>query len=131
MYESRFQKVSNLIMETGISIIFVMMYYFQNVNHATALCILAIAVIFISQFLIMMLTLSKGIKDVVIWYQKRKKVIMASSTMTEKSIVNKVYEAGKLDYMQTKTSSLKPIQEEMELEEGLKYNMPIEESKGS
>jgi hypothetical protein len=63
MFESRFQKVSNLIMEVSISIIFLCAYIFQNVDSTSMLEVFVIFMIFFSQFLIMLLTVIKGIKD--------------------------------------------------------------------
>ena len=49
--------------------------------------------------------------------------------MTEKSVLSKVVDDQKPDFLYTNNSALKPIQEELELEDGSKRKMPAEETK--
>ena len=99
MYETRFQKVSNLIMESCNTFVFFSAYYFQNSDHSSVLSMIVMAYILLSQFAILILTFSKGIKDIVLWYQsKKKQVVSASSIMTEKSVMGKVIEDASPNY---------------------------------
>lgn len=113
MYENKFQKVSNLIMETGITIVFFSAYYFQNESESSILKFFVIGVIFFSQFLIMMLTISKAIKDMVIKYQNSKGKIMG----TKKGIDQKIYDKSifdmtrKSEILHTKSPVMKTIEE--------------------
>lgn len=129
MYESRFQKVSNLVMEVGIVIVFFSAFIFQNQSNTGAVEGIVIGVIFLSQFIIMMLTLFKGIKDMLLKYQNRKKRlgIDPHTVMTEKAVARHILDKSHSEYLQTKTPVLKTIDEDPEL--GFDKKMPVEEAK--
>ena len=95
-------------------------FYFHNSSHSNVLSICVIAYILLSQFAILILTFSKGIKDIVLWYQSKKQVSSSSSIMTDKSVLGKDIEDPNLNYLPTHSAALKPIKEEVEQEDEYK-----------
>ncbi|CAI2363489.1 unnamed protein product [Moneuplotes crassus] len=73
MFENRFQKVSNLIMEVSILYIFASVYIFQNSKGLEDEAkVLALFILFSSQFLLMLMTISKSIREMLIEWKERK-----------------------------------------------------------
>jgi len=91
MFEDRFQKVSNLIMEFAILYIFGTTYLFQNTesfNDEGKFSVLL--VLFSSQMILMVMTISKSIKEILIDYKTKKanrnKRLPNTSVITDKNI---------------------------------------------
>lgn len=71
IFESKFQKVSNLIMEGSIVYVFGAAYVLHNTQHPNLTKNLVIAVIFLSQMSVLLMTLSMSIKELVIKAKKK------------------------------------------------------------
>ena len=129
MFESKFQKVSNLVMEVGIMLVFFSAFIFQNTSHNKATEVGVVCIIFCSQFIIMMLTLLKGIKDMLLKYQNRKrKVTINNTVITDKTLARSMFDpSNRSEILHTKSPALPTVTEEIDDLETKK--MPNEEAK--
>ena len=72
MYESKFQKASNLIMEISIFSIFLASYVFQSTPDSKFTENMILGIIMLSQLTILIMTISKTIKDMIIEMRKKR-----------------------------------------------------------
>ncbi|CAI2364649.1 unnamed protein product [Moneuplotes crassus] len=89
MFENRFQKVSNLIMEVSILYIFASVYIFQNSERFEYEAKVSVLfVLFSSQFLLVLLTVSKSIREMLIEW-KEKKLIKKEEPINSLKVMKK------------------------------------------
>jgi len=121
-------------METCITFVFFSAFYFQSKGESSALEFMIITAIFLSQFLIMMMTISKAIKDFVLKYKNKNSKIAGPNctVLTEKAINKGLFDQSRnSEIMHTKTPVLKTIEEDPEVGFYHSKKMPVEEKKGN
>lgn len=128
MFENRFQKASNLVMEMAIAFVFIFAFIFENADSTSTAEIIAIVVIFLSQIVILIMTVSKTVKDVLINTKSKKS---ARINATRDIMLKRDNNLDKSERIETKTPAMDHINicEDFDQAVKEKLGMPNEESK--